>query len=190
MLSPEYLIVRWRRGWTVAAAPDQSGVPMAALQEAMPLFPKGAIIDAGIVHHLKETEYSETAFCIALPEDAEAWRKEIAASLEACDAQERWWLGTDVGASAACIFSVFCDDRWRFRAKRAFHAAKGAWPQGADDLGRCIRLLGLFPEWRGRLNEVADKYPAGFWPKIVPLWDELEKASPEKQTEMLRGLTD
>lgn len=45
-------------------------------------------------------------------------------------------------------------------------------PYDSDDLGRCIVLLDLMPEWRKRLNEVAEKVPA-FAP-LVPEWARLE----------------
>ncbi|EIL95672.1 hypothetical protein [Rhodanobacter sp. 115] len=44
-------------------------------------------------------------------------------------------------------------------------------PQDPDDFGRCHRLLRLFPHYRKRLHEVADKYP--MWVGLVRDWDRL-----------------
>lgn len=45
-------------------------------------------------------------------------------------------------------------------------------PWDPADLGRCIRLLDLIPEWRPRLREMAGHSPR--WAALVGAWDELE----------------
>lgn len=45
-------------------------------------------------------------------------------------------------------------------------------PYDPSDFRRCLLLLELFPEWRARLPEVAEKFPR--WKPLVDAWDELE----------------
>ena len=45
-------------------------------------------------------------------------------------------------------------------------------PHDAADFRRCLLLLEYIPEWRERLPEVAERFPA--WKPIVEHWDELE----------------
>jgi len=45
-------------------------------------------------------------------------------------------------------------------------------PYDAGDFGRCHRLLLAIPEYRGRLQEVADRYPA--WVGIIREWSRLD----------------
>jgi len=44
-------------------------------------------------------------------------------------------------------------------------------PHDPDDLGRCLRLLALFPEWAPRIGEMA-AHGAG-WAGLVARWDEI-----------------
>jgi len=44
-------------------------------------------------------------------------------------------------------------------------------PRDPSDFGRCYLLLLAFPEWRGRLVDVAERYPV-WWP-YVDRWNEL-----------------
>lgn len=44
-------------------------------------------------------------------------------------------------------------------------------PSDGGDLGRCLRLLRLIPEWRPRMHEMAKLSHA--WAALVPHWDEL-----------------
>jgi hypothetical protein len=48
---------------------------------------------------------------------------------------------------------------------------RASTPKDPSDFGRCHDLLRLFPEWRARLPEVAERYPE--WRSIVDVWDEL-----------------
>ncbi len=45
----------------------------------------------------------------------------------------------------------------------------GKPPQDLEDLGRCLRLLKLLPEWRARLPEIGKRYPE--WEVLVANWD-------------------
>lgn len=47
----------------------------------------------------------------------------------------------------------------------------GSFPLDPSDLGRCLRLLELFPEWKPRMGEMA-RYSAQ-WAALVERWDEL-----------------
>ena len=47
-------------------------------------------------------------------------------------------------------------------------------PLDDDDFGRCHRLLERFPQFRGRLDEVADAHPQ--WRPIVADWAAIQGA--------------
>lgn len=81
--------------------------------------------------------------------------------------QLRWLGGNDVGVSSATIWRVMTGEA---PGRMRDHTGR---PYDDDDLGRCIRLLDLFPEWRGRLPEVAARYPE--WDRLLPEWLALEK---------------
>jgi hypothetical protein len=54
--------------------------------------------------------------------------------------------------------------------------AKQSWcsvPWDPSDFGRCHRLLEYIPEWRERLHEVAELFPA--WGPLVAHWDEMTR---------------
>ena len=46
-------------------------------------------------------------------------------------------------------------------------------PLDPGDFGRCHRLLKDFPEWRARLQEVADRFPS--WQPLVDNWPRMEE---------------
>ena len=71
-----------------------------------------------------------------------------------------WATGEDTGTSSTDLVRFMMNlfpNNWGF-----FIA-----PSDADDRGRCIRLLNLFPKWWDRLDELAkiDK----LWSEQVPL---------------------
>ena len=82
-----------------------------------------------------------------------------------------WLNSRDTGVSSATIYFVFTS------------LSIGGVPQGSyeqrdpprdpSDFGRCYRLLGLAPEWEGRLGEVAERFPA--WEPFVREWPKLKK---------------
>ena len=184
MKQPRYLVAVWPHGWTLNAPPHLGAIPLAAIHEMTPLFPDGSVIDPGICHHLKESGHPETIVCVATPEGQSLWRNEIEAEMQHFEPQERWWRGVDVGASAACIFSVFCHPHLKGRADEV--GKRGPTPQDADDLGRCIRLLNIFPQWREEMQKVAAAFPDGAWPALVAKWHELEAADSAAQNSLLR----
>lgn len=48
----------------------------------------------------------------------------------------------------------------------------GTHPHDPADLGRCIRMLEKFPEYRMRLHEMSEV--SEVWAQLVANWDELE----------------
>lgn len=46
-----------------------------------------------------------------------------------------------------------------------------SYPSDGDDLGRCLRLLDLMPEWKPRMVEMTAVSP--YWAALVKHWDEL-----------------
>lgn len=76
-----------------------------------------------------------------------------------------WLLSNDTGISSKTIFTVMTGS---WMSGRAWDCDT---PHDPDDFGRCYRLLALFPQWRGRLQEVAHHFPK--WGPMVAAWDEL-----------------
>lgn len=94
-----------------------------------------------------------------------------------------WMMAGDTGVSSETIM----------------HVMEGTQPpEGTDvpydrgDFGRCHRLLELFPHYRHRLREVADKYPiwVGFvreWPGLTDLY---ESGKAEQLNDAMRPLVE
>lgn len=86
------------------------------------------------------------------------------------DLRKREWItGNDTGRSSQTIWCVMMGVRPNYPDI----------PYDADDFGRCDRLLKKFPEWRGRMKEVAAAHPK--WGPIVEVWDKLEKLYEAKE---------
>lgn len=86
-----------------------------------------------------------------------------------------WLLSGDTGISSETIFRVMVGS-----------TAPVAWgkadiPYDPSDFGRCYRLLQLFPEWRNRLPEVANRFPD--WEPFVKEWDSLTALYEEELAE-------
>lgn len=185
-MKPTYIIERWPYGWVLCGPSAMAaGIPADALKECMPLFGKNDGIDAGITHHLRQSGRTTAVMCIVSPANGRHWRREITESLAGLPPQERWWKGVDVGKSSAAMFAALCDSRWFYAAD---NFGESCTPQDAGDFGRCKRLLDAIPEWRPLLSKVAEKYPETKWPAIIARWAELEAATPETQTQILRNL--
>ena len=184
-MHPRYTIERWPHGWTISSTGDMPGIPIDALGECMPMFPKKAHLDTGIAHHLKTFSYPSVILCVVHPDEGIKWRAEIESKLANHPPEARWWHGFDVGKSSAAIFSCFST----YYPGSVASFAAGAVPTDSSDLGRCISLLNLFPEWRENLQRVALVYPNTLWPQIIARWSELEAASPADQTKILTTLT-
>jgi len=82
---------------------------------------------------------------------------------------EQWIVNGEVGTSSKTIWAVMMD--------AVLPNRKDSWdysiPHDPDDFSRCWKLLVLFPDWRKRLQEVADIFPA--WMGFVREWDKLTK---------------
>ena len=181
-----YTVERHTHGWLICAPPGQKGVPMNALGECQPLYGLGATIDPGIAHHYNALDLEKHAcFAVTTKNGSAAWRDKIGEKVKNYDPQQRWWFGTDVGTSSAAIMGVLGDTRLRWTVSEAYKYGARSTPFDADDLGRCLRLLKAMPEWRGRLNEVAEAYPETAWPEIVAAWGELELADTRHQNAIL-----
>lgn len=70
-----------------------------------------------------------------------------------------WIANGQVGVSSKTIWCVMMGVE--------FNSASIPWDP--DDFSRCYKLLELFPEWKCRMQEVADKYP--LWEPMVRNWD-------------------
>ena len=82
------------------------------------------------------------------------------------DVIAEWLLGKDTGLSSKAIVAHLED----LRIKDNYHSK--AHPLDSDDLGRCIRLLNLYPPYRHNLFQLKTLSPK--WSILVDHWDELE----------------
>ncbi len=84
-----------------------------------------------------------------------------------------WILSDDTGISSKTIWAVMMG------ADYPDHDI----PWDVADIGRCLRLLAIIPEWADRLAEVAAAHP--YWAPMISAWDELqalyEKESPNQR---------
>jgi hypothetical protein len=74
-----------------------------------------------------------------------------------------WMMGDDAGLSSQAIALHMIG------VEPAATRWGAATPSDPPDLGRCLRLLEQFPEWKPRLGEMS-KYRQ--WALILPRWDE------------------
>lgn len=72
-----------------------------------------------------------------------------------------WLLSHDTGTSSKAIFAAMLGARPR----------ADMHPHDPADLGRCLRLLRLVPEWQPRIEEMADFGQA--WARLATHWDAL-----------------
>lgn len=93
------------------------------------------------------------------------------AGAQISEAALRWLGGCDTGTSSLTIFEVMTG--------HPQSSARGhSNPWDPDDFGRCYRLLKIVPEWRGRLAEVAHRFPR--WAPFVAHWSEMERLYEEE----------
>lgn len=81
-----------------------------------------------------------------------------------------WASGRDTGTSSLTIYSILTG----LPSPHGHYSV----PWDPADFGRCYRLLKLFPAWRGRLGEVAEKEPT--WKPLVREWDALTRLYEEE----------
>ena len=72
-----------------------------------------------------------------------------------------WVVSDDTGSSSKAIFKHMMN----------LPGAKYDYPSDPSDLGRCLRLLDLIPEWKSRIHEMAQYSPG--WAGQVAVWDDL-----------------
>lgn len=98
---------------------------------------------------------------------------------------EQWIINGDVGTSSKTIWAVMMD--------AVLPSRKDSWdygvPHDPDGFSRCWKLLVLFPQWKGRLPEVASQFPAwiGFvreWGKLTAMYEALLAEDKHIGTEM------
>jgi hypothetical protein len=77
----------------------------------------------------------------------------------------QWLLGNDSGVSSQTILLVMTETP-------EVDGFDPDVPHDPSDLGRCVRLLDHFPDWRPRLPEMAARYPD--WAPFVRDWEALE----------------
>jgi hypothetical protein len=71
-----------------------------------------------------------------------------------------WMAGHDTGSSSKAI-----------AVHMTTGSCDGSYPYVPSDLGRCLRLLELFPEWKPRIGEMA-RY-GKVWAAYIDRWDEI-----------------
>lgn len=71
-----------------------------------------------------------------------------------------WMGGRDTGMSSKAIAMHMSTGK-----------CDGSYPYDPADLGRCLRLLALFPEWNARMGEMAAYGRA--WPAMADRWSEM-----------------
>ena len=78
-----------------------------------------------------------------------------------------WITSCDTGQSSKCLWSQMMGRR-----------GNGDFPWDPSDLGRCLRLLALIPEWKPRINEMVVYGPQ--WAALVAHWPALELSMSEE----------
>lgn len=74
-----------------------------------------------------------------------------------------WFVSGDTGISSKCIAAVMA-------GVPGENIPDQYTPSDPSDLGRCLRLLERFPEWKERLSEMGKLNEN--WAKILPHWNE------------------
>lgn len=183
-MKPTFTVEHWPHGQLVCAPPGEAGIQLRAVSDYLNKLPPGFCLSNGIVHHYRQSgrQYGATV-ALGTAEGISKWKEDITTWLLDRKPETQWWWGTDVGRSSAVIFSVLGPP-----CLAAYYYGNGAVPVDAEDFGRCLRLLALFPVWRERLHEVAQAWPLTPWPRITTRWDELAALEAEKQTALLDEL--
>lgn len=74
-----------------------------------------------------------------------------------------WTHGRDTGLSSQAIL-----------AHMSTGTSNGNYPLDASDLGRCLRLLEIFPEWKNQIEEMSAYGPT--WANLSRTWKTLTKS--------------
>ena len=114
----------------------------------------------GGIHYGGKEDADAIAACVNF---LRAHSAEIAGALSAQTTERRallWLAGRDSGLSSQAI---------------AYHmlglSSNGNYPLDPSDLGRCLRMLELFPEWKPRISEMASYSKC--WAGLCASWDAL-----------------
>jgi hypothetical protein len=180
-----YYIEVYEHGWLMCSPPRKRGVPMAALSDALPLFPKGSVMEAGIAGAMG------AVMAIGRPRDLDKWKKEITDELASggLDVQTQWIRGVDCGMSSMALFAVLttnsrgeCLERAGGNIEPPKHT-----PKDADDFGRCYRMVkfcGFNVQIAGAPNvqDAVGKISVQ-WDMILGQWEALCAAYESKQNE-------
>lgn len=85
-----------------------------------------------------------------------------------------WLLTDETGLSSVCLCATMLGKRSMFCGRY-----NRAHPRDPADFRRCYQLLKIFPEWRGRIGEMATVSPE--WAALAREWDELERLYEEER---------
>lgn len=113
------------------------------------------------------------SFVFGSKKGLERWRKELAAGASHLPPLDRWMKTGDTGTSSLTIASVL--------SGASLMRQGPSLPRDPSDFRRCLDLLKAVPEYRPRLQEVADRYPR--WERLIAEWDELEALFHEEVAE-------
>lgn len=78
-----------------------------------------------------------------------------------------WFCSNDTGMSSKCIAAALSG----VKPEDIRHPGT---PSDPADLGRCLRLLERFPEWKPRMAEMATVSKQ--WAAVIPYWDEVSQS--------------
>jgi hypothetical protein len=73
----------------------------------------------------------------------------------------QWVVSRDTGLSSMCLWATMMGVK----------PGDNSHPRDGADLGRCVRLLSVVPEWKGRLPEMGSL--SEYWAALIPHWDHL-----------------
>lgn len=182
MKTHKYTLERHTHGWIIKPPQFESGIPMDALNEVMPLFGKNAVMHSGIANT------KGGLFAIGEPKELNTWAEQIESELAASNISKelQWLRGAKVGLSSLTIFSALADQQFQSEARHYYRDTfEPHLPADSADFGRCLYLV-KFMGWRERLREVTAKFPE--WAHIVSVWDELSELYKASKFQDVRAL--
>ncbi|MHC4776936.1 MAG: hypothetical protein ACYTFG_00015 [Planctomycetota bacterium] len=140
-------------------------IPIGDLTALVSARPELAYMDSGLALRLGASTV------LVSKEGQKAWREKLSKPRPEPDASigERvdWWPHSfDCGSSSITMWEAFAGRRFPWPR----HNVDPHIPGDRSDLGRCVRLLELVPEWDERIAELAE---LDRWPPIVAHWSEL-----------------
>lgn len=111
---------------------------------------------------------------------------------------EEWIVSEDVGVSSRTIWCVLMGlfHQKIVGAQKMPCGGRYDVPHDPSDFGRCHRMFRHIPQWRGRLNEVAQVFPrwepfVREWVKMMEIYErDLESGKSEELWNLMRELED